>query len=172
MISQKLEQAINEQIKWELFSSYLYLSMASYFDSINLKGSSNWMKVQAQEEMTHALRFYNYIVSRGGRVKTLPIDGPETDWDSPLAAFKYGYEHELVVSKRINDLVNLAMSESDHATTNFLQWFVAEQVEEEANFDEVSQKLKLVGEQGNGLFMIDAELATRVFTMPADMPKV
>lgn len=169
MISQKLEQAINEQIKWELFSSYLYLSMASYFDSINLKGSSSWMKVQAQEELTHAMRFYNYVVSRGGRVKTLPIDGPDTEWDSPLAAFSYGYEHETVVSKRINDLVDLSMSESDHATTNFLQWFVAEQVEEEENFDGVVQRLKMVGDAGNGLFMLDSELGARVFTMPADM---
>ena len=169
MISKKLEEAINEQIKWELFSAYLYMSMAGYFDSINLKGFAHWMKVQAQEEHTHALRFYNYLVERGGRVRVMSIEGPETEWKSPLSAFEDGYQHETQVTGRINNLVNMAIAESDHATNNFLQWFVAEQVEEESSFDEVVQQLKLVGEQGNGLFLIDREMAARVFTMPPDL---
>jgi ferritin len=169
MIDQKLQDAINEQIKWELYSSYLYMSMASYFDSMNLTGFSKWMKVQAQEELTHALRFYSYVIERGGRVFVQPIDGPETAWDSPLAAMEYGYNHETEVTAKINKLVDMSMKASDHATTNFLQWFVAEQVEEESSFDAVVQQLKLVGKEGNGLFMIDRELGARAFTMPPDL---
>ena len=106
---------------------------------------------------------------RGGRVRVLPIDGPPTEWDSILSAFEDGYKHETEVTARINNLVNLAINEQDHATTNFLQWFVAEQVEEEASFDGVVQKLKLVRGEGNGIFMMDRELASRPFTMPAEL---
>ena len=167
MLGKKIEAAFNEQINWELYSGYLYLSMSAYFLSINLNGFANWMRVQATEELTHAMKFFDFVNERGGRITLLETKAPPKEWESPLAAFQDAYEHEQFVSNRINDLVNLALEEKDHASNNFLQWFVAEQVEEEASVDEVAQKLKLIGGDGGGLFMIDQELAQRVFTPPA-----
>ncbi len=167
MLKPVMQDALNEQINAELFSGYLYLSMAAYFESRNLKGMANWMRVQEQEERFHALKFYDYIVERGGTVVLGAIAAPETAWASPLAAFQAAYEHELKVTARINALVDLAMKESDHATTAFLQWYVNEQVEEEASVDGVVQQLKLGGDNSSALFMIDKELAARVFTPPA-----
>ncbi len=167
MISKKLEEALNGQINAELYSSYLYLSMSSCFQSINLAGFANWMRAQAQEELVHAMKFYDFVNERGGKVILGPVEGPPSKWDSPLAVFEYTLHHEEKVTAMINDLVNMAIEERDHASNIFLQWFVTEQVEEEASADEVVQKLKLIGDQGNGLFMIDRELAQRVFTMPA-----
>ncbi len=166
MIKSKIQDALNKQLNAELYSSYLYLSMAAYFESVSLKGFANWMRVQAQEELAHAMKFYDYVNERGGRVKLTSISAPSTQWDSPLAAFKQVYEHEQKVTKLINDLVTLAISEADHATNNFLQWFVAEQVEEESSADEIVQKLKLLGEDRSGLFMLDQELGQRVFSPP------
>jgi ferritin len=167
MLKPEMEQALDEQINAELYSAYLYLSMSAHFQSINLMGAANWFRVQAQEELTHAMKFHDYILERGARVTLTAIDGPPTSWDSPLAAFEAALEHEQLVTALINALVDRALKESDHATNNMLQWFVAEQVEEEASVDEVVQKLKLVGGDGGGLFMIDQELAGRVFTPPA-----
>jgi ferritin len=167
MIKEKIQDALNKQLNAELYSSYLYLSMAAYFESIRLKGFANWMRVQAQEELLHSMKFYDYIQERGGRVILASIDEPQTQWDSPLAAFKHVYQHEQKVTGLINNLVTLALSEADHATHNFLQWFVAEQVEEEASADEIVQKLGLLGEERSGLFMLDKELGQRVFTPPA-----
>jgi ferritin len=167
MLGKKVEKAFNEQINWELYSGYLYLSMSAYFLSINLNGFANWMRVQAMEEATHAMKFFDFINERGGRVALLEAKAPPKEWESPLAAFLDAYEHECFVSGRINDLVNLALEEKDHASNNFLQWFVSEQVEEEANVDEVAKQLKLIGGDSGGLFMIDRELAQRVFTPPA-----
>jgi len=162
-----MEEAFNEQINWELYSAYLYLSMSAYFLSIHLNGFANWMRVQATEEVTHAMKFFDFINERGGRITLLEAKAPPKEWESPLAAFGDAYEHEQFVSSRIHDLVNLALEEKDHASNNFLQWFVSEQVEEEASVDEVAQKLKLIGNDGGGLFMIDRELSERVFTPPA-----
>ena len=167
MIGAKIEEAFNEQINWELYSGYLYLSMSAYFLSIHLNGFANWMRVQALEEVTHAMKFFDFINERGGRVTLLAAKAPPKEWGSPLAAFEDAYEHEQFVSSRINDLVNLSLEEKDHASSNFLQWFVSEQVEEEAGVDEVSQKLRLIGGDGGGLFMLDQELGQRVFTPPA-----
>jgi ferritin len=167
MIKGKLEKAINSQINAELYSSYLYLSMSSYFSSINLNGFANWMRVQAQEEVTHAMKFYDYVIERGGRVIAAAIEAPPTEWDSPLNVLEHVYAHEQKVTGLINDLVNLSVSEKDHATTAFLQWFVTEQVEEESSADEVVQKLKLIGGKGSGLLMLDQQLEQRVFTPPA-----
>lgn len=168
MLNEKMEAAINEQIKWELFSAYLYYSMAAYFDSLNLKGFSHWMVAQAQEEITHAHRFFKFTSDRGGRVKLQAIDGPPTEWESPQKVFEFTYEHEVHVTDRINKLVDLARNLSDHATYNFLQWFVGEQVEEEASADEVLQKLKLIKNSADGLLLMDLELAKRpiLATMP------
>lgn len=167
MIKGKIEKALNDQINAEMYSSYLYLSMSSYFSSINLNGFATWMRVQAQEELTHAMKFYDYVIERGGRVTVKAIEAPPAEWDSPLKVFEHVYTHEQKVTGLINDLVNLAIAEKDHATTAFLQWFVTEQVEEESSADEIVQKVKLVGDQGAGLLMLDQELGQRVFTPPA-----
>lgn len=167
MLSKQIQDAINEQINAELYSAYIYASMSAYFQSVNLPGFANWMRVQTQEEVMHAFKFYAYVNERGGRVVLQAIDAPPQEWDSPLAAFEAVYVHEQKVTGLINDLVDLAVKESDHATTNFLQWFVSEQVEEEAGADEVVQKLKLVGDAPGGLFMLDREMGQRIFTPPA-----
>lgn len=168
MISEKIQEAFNEQINAELYSSYLYLSMSAYFESKGLPGFANWMRCQAQEEVVHAMKFYNFICERGGIVKLKAIDAVPIEWESPLAVFEAGYAHEQKVTGLINSLVDLAIEEKDHASNNFLQWFVAEQVEEEASADQVIQKIKLAGERGGGLFMVDRELAQRVFSPAAD----
>ena len=166
MISDKIQDAFNAQLNAETYSAYLYWSMAAYFDSINLSGFSNWMRCQAQEEMVHAMKFYSFINERGGRVLMKTIESPPTRWDSPPAAFEAVYAHEQKVTGLINDLVDLAIAEKDHAANAFLQWFVNEQVEEEASADEVVQKLKLMVDAPGGLFILDQELGTRMFTPP------
>ena len=167
MISKKMEEALNEQVNAELYSAYLYLSMESYFKSQNLNGFANWMRVQTQEEVAHATKIYDFINERGGRVTLKAIEGPQTEWDSTLAVFKAAYEHEQKVTSLINDLVDLAIKEKDHATNSFLQWFVNEQVEEEASADEIVQQLKMMENAPGGMFMLDRELGQRVFTPPA-----
>lgn len=162
-ISDRMVEALNRQINAEIYSAYLYLSMAAYFDSLGLKGFANWMRVQWQEELTHAMKLYDYVVERGGRVRLYAIEEPPGDWGSPLAVFEHTYEHEVNVTKRIHELVELAMEEKDYATYNMLQWFVAEQVEEEANASEIVDKLRLIGSDGRGLLMLDRELAARQF---------
>lgn len=166
MLSKKMEKAFNDQIKWEFYSAYLYLSLASYFQGLGLLGFANWMNVQFQEEQFHALKMFNYVLEKGGKMQLQALEAPPHAWKSPLAAFEFALNHEYVVTKRINDLVDLAQKEKDHASAIFLQWFVSEQVEEEANFGDTVNKLKLVGD-GGGLFMLDRELAARVFTPPA-----
>ena len=166
MLKEKMREALNKQVNWELYSAYLYLSMAAYCESINLRGFANWMRVQAQEELGHAMKMYDYLIERGGRVMLSSVAGPSSEWESPLAAFEDTYEHERKVTGLIDDLVSLAISEGDYATNNFLQWFVTEQVEEESSVDEVVQKIKMIGEAPGGLFMLDRELAQRVFAAP------
>ncbi|MFC1795125.1 ferritin [Planctomycetota bacterium] len=167
MISKKMEKALNEQVNAELYSAYLYLSMEAYFKSLNLNGFANWMRVQTQEEVAHAMKIYGFIDERGGRITLKAIEGPQTKWDSPLALFKDVYKHEQKVTSLINNLVNLAIEEKDHATNTFLQWFVNEQVEEEASADQVVQQLKMMEKAPGGMFMLDRELGQRVFTPPA-----
>jgi ferritin len=159
-----MEKALNEQTNAELYSAYLYLSMVAYFESVNLPGFANWMKVQTQEELMHAMKIYDFVNERGGRVVLKAIEAPPTEWESPLDAFEAAYKHEQKVTGLINNLVNLAIEEKDHATNSFLQWFVNEQVEEESSVDEVVQKLKMVEKAPGGQFMIDRELGQRVFT--------
>jgi len=166
MISEKMQDAMNEQIKWELYSAYLYMAMSAHYLAENLMGFANWMRVQAQEELTHAVKFYDFINERGGRVELRAVGAPPKEWDSPLAVFQSAYDHECVVSRRIGDLVDLARGERDHASEIFLQWFVTEQVEEEASADEVVQELKRIQDNSSALFMLDRELGQRVFTPP------
>ena len=162
-----MEEALNTQINREIYSAYLYMSMSAYSTFLGLKGFANWFMVQYQEEMAHAMKIYEYLTDSGGQVKLMTVAQPPTEFKSPLDMFEKTYEHEQSVTQYINDLTNLAIKEKDQATHRFLQWFVTEQIEEEANDNEIISKLKLVGKEGNGLFMIDKELATRVFTPPA-----
>jgi ferritin len=167
MLSDKMQKALNDQLVAELYSAYLYLSMAAYFETSDLPGFASWMRVQAQEETMHGMKFFDYVNERGGRVLLGQIDAPPTEWESAQAVFEHVVEHERKVTGLINDLVNLAVAESDHATHNFLQWFVGEQVEEEASAKAVLQKVRLAGDTGGGTFMVDRELGARVFTPPA-----
>ena len=166
MISEKMQTAINDQINYEMYSAYIYLSMSAYYQSINLPGFANWMYVQAQEEMFHAMKFYGFVNERGGRVLLKAIDGPATDWENPSAPFIDALAHEQKVTARINNLVNMAIDERDHASNIFLQWFITEQVEEEANAEAIIRQLDFIGDNKSAIFMIDRELATRVFTPP------
>jgi ferritin len=168
MINEKVEKALNDQINAEVYSSYLYLAMSAYFSAIDLPGFANWMKSQAQEEMIHMIKMYNYIIERGGRVVLGAVAEPPAEWDGPLDAFEATLKHEESVTALINKLVDTAISVSDHATNIFLQWFVSEQVEEEANVGAVLQQLRMVGAQGHALFMMDRELGNRPApSMPA-----
>ncbi len=171
MISEKMQEALNGQLNAEIYSSYLYLSMAAYFQHINLGGFAAWMRVQAQEELVHVMKYYDFINERGGRVVLKPVEGPPAEWESPLAAFEAAYEHEQKVSGLINDLVERALEERDHASNIFLQWFVTEQVEEEDTANGVVQKIKLMGDARGGLFMLDQELGQRIFIPPANTPE-
>jgi len=167
MISKTMQNALNEQVNAEFYSAYLYLAMEAYFESISLPGFANWMRCQCQEEALHAMKFYDYINERNSRVKLSQIAPPELEWSSPLDAFEAAYKHEQKVTGLINDLVDLAIREGDHATNNFLQWFVAEQVEEEAAANAVVEKIKLAGTSEGALFQIDREMQQRVFTPPS-----
>ena len=161
MLTDKMQKALNGQLNAELYSSYLYLSMNAYFKSVNLDGFANWMYYQAQEELEHSMKFYDFIIQRGGKVVLAQIEAPQTEWDSPLAVFEATLAHEQKVTGLINDLVEIALEEHDHATNIFLQWFVSEQVEEEESVGGVLEQLKLMGDAKGGLFMIDRELAKR-----------
>jgi len=167
MLSENIQNAINRQINAELYSSYLYVAMAMYFESVDMSGAAKWMNSQAQEELVHADKFMNYVNERGGRVILDAIGKPPVEWKSVLDTFEAALDHERKVSSMINDLVTLARTENDHMTDNFLQWYVAEQVEEEASAGEVVRKLKLIGDSGGGRFMIDNELGQRVFNTAA-----
>jgi ferritin len=163
-----MEETLNAQVNFELFSSYLYLSMSSYFSSIGLNGFANWMRIQAQEELVHAMKFYDYIIERNGRAVLKAVDAPQENWNSPLEAFEQAYKHETTVTSRISDLISLSMEEKDFPTQNALQWFIKEQVEEEASAKEITDQIKLLNGKSDGLFMLDRELGQRVFVMPAD----
>jgi ferritin len=162
MISKKMEDALNAQINAEMYSAYLYLSMAADFEDKNLPGFAHWMYLQAQEEFGHAARLYNYISEQQGKVKLAAIDAPQTEWANPVAVFEAVDKHEQYVTSLINNLVAMAMEEKDFASNIFLQWFVTEQVEEESNASTLLAKLKMVGDHVQGLFMMDRELAQRV----------
>jgi len=161
MISKTLEAAINEQIKHELYSAYLYLSMSAYFEEHNLAGFAHWMRVQAQEEQGHAMKFFDYLHDRGGAVQLLAIDQPPSGWTTPLAVFNAVLEHELKVTALIHKLYKLADKENDYAAQIMLQWFITEQVEEEKNASQIIEKLKMIDAHGTAVLMLDHELGER-----------
>lgn len=164
MIDKTVEKRLNNQINEELNSYYIYLSMEAYFESESLDGFANWMELQAQEEMEHAMRIFRYLNERGGRVRLQPIEEPKVNWNSPQEAFEDAYEHEQHITKKINELVDLAEEKDDKATRNMLEWFVEEQVEEEASTEEIVNKIKMVGESGPGLLALNNALGQRQAT--------
>jgi len=163
MIKEKMLNALNEQINAEQYSSLLYLSMSAYCSNKGLPGFANWMYIQYQEEMTHANKFFNYINERGGRVRLKAIEQMPTDFDGVIDVFEKTKIHEQHVTGLINNLIDVAIEERDHACQSFLKWFVDEQVKEEANVQEILDTLKLINGQGNGIFMLDREMRQRVF---------
>ena len=167
MLTKKLEDAINAQINKELYSAYFYLGMSAYCNTLDLDGFTNFFHVQYQEETIHGMKMYNYLLERGGNIKLSQIDTPPQDFKSPLDVFQQTLEHEKIVTKSINDLMDLALKENDHATISFLKWYVDEQVEEESTINKLVNKMKLIGDNIGGLLIIDSELKARVFTPPA-----
>jgi len=161
MLKDTMQGALNEQMMAEMYSSNLYVAMAAYFDVQALEGFAHWLKVQAKEEMGHAMKFYEHTKDRRGRVSVTAIDAPPAEWKSPLAAFEAVYAHECKVSALIDRLLALAVKEKDPAVAAFLQWFVTEQVEEEAQADAIVQKLKMIGSASAALIVLDAMLAKR-----------
>ena len=166
MITAKLEKAINKQINAELYSAYLYKSMEAYFKSIDLNGFANWMNVQFQEEQAHAFGFFNFLIERGGKVTLEAIEAPKIDWKNAIEIYTDTIKHEELVTSLINELVTLATKEKDYASANFFQWYVKEQVEEEAAATTILNQLKLVNGEGQALLMLDRELQTRIFNPP------
>lgn len=169
MLNAKVEEALNAQINAEFWSAYLYLSMSAYFEAEGKAGFANWFRVQFKEEQAHAEIFINYVQSRGGRVRLMPIEAVPTEWESPLAVFKATLEHELKVTSLINNLYHIAEEEKDYATRSMLGWFVDEQVEEEENVKKYQDALSLIGDNGFGLYQLDKELSARVFNVPAPL---
>ncbi len=169
MLSEKMTEALNKQLNAELYSAYLYQAMSAYADTLSLEGFASWLAIQAQEEMFHAKKFYDFILQRGGEVLMARIDAPPAKWDSPEAIFADTLAHERKVTAMINDLVDLAEQEKDKAGQAFLQWFITEQVEEEDTADRILQQIRLMGDAKGGLFMLDRELAKRapLFSFPA-----
>jgi len=161
MIGKRMQDAINEQIKHELESAYLYLAMVAYFEAEGLEGMAQWMTAQTQEEVAHAMKFFNHINERDGRVELKALSQPQKEWTSPLAAFQAAYKHEQFISGKIDELVKIAEEENDNAAKIMLQWFVTEQVEEESSTHKVVELLERIGDSGHGLIMVDRELGTR-----------
>ena len=161
MINEKINKALNAQINMEYASAYEYLAMSAHFLDLNLNGFAQWMRVQAQEELIHGMKIYDFLDEREGKIELTEIPTPQGTWENPLAVFEDALKNEKAVSKSIYKIVDLALEERDHATNTFMQWFVSEQVEEEASVTRVIDNLKLVGNEGNGLFLLDRDMGER-----------
>jgi len=161
MVNDDLRTAINEQIKYELYSAYMYLAMSADCSDRNLTGFAHWLRRQAEEEVEHAMRFYDFLVERGGRIELHAIDRPPVEFGSPLQIMEQSLEHERFVTSRINGLYDLAIETQDRPAQVMLQWFITEQVEEEASIDEIVQRMKMFGSEGPALFMLDRDLGSR-----------
>jgi len=166
MIKKEVLKSINDQINAESYSAYLYLSMSAYFEEMGLSGFANWMKIQYQEESAHALKFFNYLIERNGKISLKAIAQMPVEFNGIIEVFENTLTHEIHVTALINNLMDVAVAASDHATQSFLKWFVDEQVEEEANVEKIIATLKLINGEGNGLFMMDREMQMRVFVDP------
>ena len=161
MIKEKILKALNKQLNEELYSSYAYLAMSANFTSQSFDGFAHWLRLQSQEEYGHAMKIFDYIHQRDGKVSLTKVDPPKTNWKVPLDIFKEAYEQEVSVTKSINSIVDLSILEKDHATHNFMQWFVSEQVEEESTALKILDKVKFIGDNKNGLLILDRELGQR-----------
>lgn len=168
MIKEELMNAMNDQINYELESYYIYLSMAAYFSSLNLDGMAHWMRVQAHEEMIHAMKFFDHIIDRGGKVILKDVKQLKTSWTNPKEAWDNAYEHEQLITSRINNLMAIARKLQDYTSEPLLQWFVNEQIEEEVNTSKISQQMAIIKDNPQGLYLLDKELAARAF--PAGSP--
>ena len=166
MLNKKIEKKINEQINEELFSAYLYLAMSAYCEDMNLPGFASWMNVQFEEEQFHAMKFINYINERGGRVELEALEKPQVKWEDMIDVFEATLKHERHITSKISEMMDLAIKERDHATVSFLNWYVDEQVEEEDAVEDILNKLKMINGKGNGMLMMDKEMAARTFTAP------
>ncbi len=166
MISEKMEKAFLAQINAELYSEYLYLSMKAYFANLNLNGFATWLDAQVQEEHAHAMGMFNYVLERGGKIELETIEKPKTDWESPLKVFEHVLKHEELVTSKINALADVAEEVKDRAALIFINWYVKEQVEEEANVGEVLSRLKMIGDDTHALYALDRELGQRTFVAP------
>ncbi len=162
MISEKMQNAISEQIGFEFYSAHLYLAMANRFEKLNYKGLAHWMRVQFNEEMYHAMKFFDYVNDRDGTVTLAAIPGVEAPWNTPLEVFEATYKHEQEVTARICNLVDIALSEKDYVTHNMLNWFVSEQVEEEANARDIVDRIRRVENVPDAMYRLDTELGARV----------
>ncbi|HSD64566.1 MAG TPA: ferritin [Ignavibacteriaceae bacterium] len=161
MLKDKIQKALNAQLNLEMASSYLYLSMATYFENVNFNGFASWMKIQSGEEYGHAMKIYSYINQRNGKVNLMKIDAPKSEWKDAVEVFSDTLKHEQNVTEKIGNLVELSLTDKDYATNTFLQWFVTEQVEEEATAINILDKIKMIGDNRNGLFLLDRELGMR-----------
>lgn len=166
MLTSKMQKALNEHINAEMYSAYLYLSMSAYFQDRNLPGFANWMQIQFQEEWAHAMKFFNYVIERGGRVELEQIEKPRFEWNDAVNVMEETLKHEQHVTSLINNLMSIAHEEKDYASVSMLQWFVDEQVEEESAATAILEKLKMIEGKGPGMFMLDNEFAARVFVDP------
>jgi ferritin len=169
MLNKKVQDAINAQINAEFWSAYLYLSMSAYANAQGYKGMANWFEIQYQEELDHVKIFFDYILQRNGKVELQPIKKVPTEWTSPLNLFEETLKHEQVVTGLINNLYSLSLAENDFATQSMLKWFIDEQVEEEENAQDIIDKLKIIGDNGYGIYTLDKDLSTRVYTQAAPL---
>ena len=168
MISEKMQDALNEQVNKEFYSAYMYLAMSAYCNTMGLPGFAHWMRMQYEEEIMHVTKMYDYIMDQGGEVNLMAIEQPEKEYGTPLDIFETTLEHEQYVTNLIHRLMDLAVEERDYATQTFLQWYVTEQVEEEANVNDIVSPLRMVGDDKGGLMMIDQQLASRM--APSSLP--
>lgn len=171
MLHKEIEVALNKQVNEEFYSAYLYLAMSSYCSKIGLNGAAHWFMVQYEEERSHALKIYTYLIDQDADVELAVVEKPTHDFDSLLHVYQETLKHEQYMTNNFNELSDLTLRNKDHATYNFLQWFVNEQVEEESTVKDIISKLKLVGESGNGLFMVDSDLATRPAVNQTTIPQ-
>jgi len=170
MINEEVSKVLNEQVNKEMYSAYLYLSMSAYFSEIGLMGFANWMRIQFQEEQAHAMLVYDFLINRGAKVTLTPIDAPKKEWKSPLEVMEVVLKHEVYVTGLINNIITVAETVKDRATISYMNWFIDEQVEEEANSQDIIAKLKMIGEDKSALYLLDKDLSARIFVQPMIKP--
>jgi len=172
MISERMSEALNRQLNFEIYSSYVYVAMSSWLKGKNLNGFAHWMEIQVKEELDHTMRFYAFLHDAGSKVEFEAVPKPKNEWDDVIEVFSDTLKHESLVTKKINKLIDLALEEKDHATNARLQWFITEQVEEESNVLSILRQVRLIGDSVNALLMLDRELAQRIYSAPSDLESI